>query len=371
MKYDIDDLIFLNMAGVGYTRLRTLIEYFGDIKKALRSKAADLERTKNIGPILAEKISGIKKSGNLKNEWSLIKEKNVTVLSIFDKDYPENLKNIYDPPIVLYMKGRILPQDKTAVAVVGSRRASLYGVNICQSLSGQLASLGITVISGLARGIDSAAHSGALKLGGRTLAILGNGLNTVYPPENGRLAEEIVHSGALISEFPMETPPLARNFPIRNRIISGLSLGIVVVEAARDSGALITANCGLEQGREIFAVPGKAGTATSTGTHRLIKEGARLIESADEIIEELNLSFVPFSRTSIGNITNGIEPKGLSLPEKRLYDILSDEPEHIDDIIDKSKLPVQEVLNLLLKLEIKKLVKELPGRNFITVTGTR
>jgi len=347
MKYNIDDLILLNMAGIGYRKLKAVIDHSGSMEEALR-------------------IFNIKKDKErLKREWALIKKRGVSLLSLFDEAYPKNLKEIYSPPIILYVKGKILPQDETAVAVVGSRKASIYGLNIGMSFSGELANLGITVISGLARGIDSAAHKGALKNGGRTLAVLGNGLNTLYPPENIRMAEEISYSGALISEFPMERPPLPRNFPIRNRIISGASLGVVIVEAAEKSGALITATSALEQGREVFAVPGKAGATTSTGTHRLIKDGAKLIENVDDIVEELNLGLIPFDKPGIDALPNDRRPKILDGPEKKIYEILSDEPEHIDNIIDKSRLPAREVMSLLLGLEVRRLIKQLPGKNFV------
>lgn len=365
MKYDIDDLMALNMAGIGYIRLKNLTDYFGSFKKALQAKQSQLQKIGGIGPGLAQKISSIKEKGNLDREWLLIKKHKVTILSIFDKDYPENLKNIYDPPIVLYIKGKILSQDRIAIGLVGSRRASIYGLNICQNLSKQLANLGATIVSGLARGIDSAAHKGALVAKGRTVAVLGSGMGIVYPPENKRLADEIADRGALISEFPMKTPPLARNFPIRNRIISGLSLGVVIVEAARKSGALITASCALEQGREVFAVPGKAGATTSTGTHRLIRDGAKLVENIDDIIEELNL--VNQMSGAGPNLPSPIKDKKLEGNEKKIYHILSDQAEHIDSIIDKSKLSAPEVARLLLSLEVKKLIKELPGKNFVTI----
>ncbi len=336
MRYGVDDLMALNMAGIGYEKLKKML------------------------PSVAKSIS---KRQNLQREWRLVKKHKVNVISIFDRDYPEILKNIYSPPIILYVKGNIAPQDKTAVAFVGSRKASHYGINMCQKLSAGLAGLGATIVSGLARGIDSAAHNGALSSEGRTLAVLGNGLAAVYPPENKRLADEIVHSGALISEFPMETPPYRQNFPIRNRIISGLSLGVIIVEAAKKSGALITAACALEQGRDVFAVPGKAGIATSMGTHRLIKEGARLVENIDDIIDELNL--ISFATDTSSNAkANGTK---LNTLERKIYDILSDEPEHIDDIMQKAELPVSEVMTLLLKLEVKRLIKELPGKNFVTI----
>lgn len=374
MNSDIDSLIILNLAGIGYIRLKSLIACFGSAKEVLRAKTGDLEKVRDIGTCFAERISSLGRDRKaLKTEWDLISKNRLRVFSVFSDDYPENLKNIYDPPIVLYVRGkRSLREDKIAVALVGSRRASMYGVNICQKFSCQLASRGVTVVSGLARGIDSAAHRGALSAKGVTLAVLGCGLNRLYPPENKNLADEIADSGAIISEFPMDTPPLRRNFPIRNRIISGLSLGVVIVEAACRSGALITADCALEQGREVFAVPGRAGSATSSGTHGLIKRGAKLAENVEDIITELNL--VPFAGATIGNKANGIKndaedsaKNAFSEEEKRLYDILCDEPEHIDSIIDKSRLSAPEVADLLLKMELKRLVKELPGKNYVAV----
>jgi len=365
MKYDIDDLILLNMAGIGSVKLDRLIEFFGSIENILKAGQADLERLKDIGPNLALKISRIKYKEGLKKERELIEKNRVAVLALYDDAYPENLKNIYDPPIVLYIKGDVSREDKIAVSVVGSRRASLYGVDICYEISRKLAALGVTVVSGLARGIDSAAHRGALKSGGRTLAVLGNGLSLVYPRENIKLAEEIASLGALISEFPMEMPPMRQNFPIRNRIISGLSLGVVVVEAAQTSGALITANCALEQGREVFAVPGKAGTMTARGTHALIKEGARLAESADDIIEELNLSPLGLDSKNKTDVKEGVKAAVLSDPQRRVYKILSDEPLHIDEVVDRSTFSAAEVTKLLLELEIRRLVKELPGKNYV------
>ncbi|MCQ9208506.1 MAG: DNA-processing protein DprA [Omnitrophica bacterium] len=217
----------------------------------------------------------------------LSNENKFKTLRITDKDYPANLKHIYDPPATVYLKGELILEDNIAIAIVGSRRATPYGLKNAKSLAFELAARGITVVSGLARGIDSAAHRGALEAKGRTIAVLGSGLNVIYPHENERLAEEIAKSGAVISEFQQDVGPQRYHFPRRNRIISGLSLGVVVVEAAQKSGALITANCALEQGREVFALPGKIDSWTSRGTHDLIKQGAKLVESIEDIIEEL------------------------------------------------------------------------------------
>lgn len=283
--------------------------------------------------------------------------KEIKKLLITDKAYPKRLKSIHYPPATLYVRGEILREDNLAVALVGSRKASIYGIQTCEKLAYELASRGITIVSGLAKGIDSAAHRGAIKAGGRTIAVFGCGLDYIYPPENKSLAKEIENSGALVSEFPTGTEPFPGNFPKRNRIISGLSLGVVVVEASKKSGALITANFALDENREVFAVPGKVNSGASAGVHRLIKEGARLVEGVDDIIEELKLEPIidepqkkSQTKVNLGKI------------ESRVYSLLSDEPKYIDDIIVESKLLPNEVSSILLKLQLRKLAKELPGK---------
>jgi len=285
-------------------------------------------------------------------------------LGLTDEGYPTNLKYIYDPPPALYIKGNIIPQDNIAIAIVGSRQASYYGLKNAQELAFELAAKGITIISGLARGVDSAAHRGALKAGGRTIAVLGSGLNMIYPVENKGLAEEISQNGAVISEFSQDTPPHRQNFPRRNRIISGLSLGVLVVEAAKRSGALITVGFALEQGREVFALPGKIDSFTSQGTHDLIKQGAKLVESTEDIIEELEpLRSCQINQARSESKTK-IEPN-LPEEEKQVYSCLSCEPLHIDELAQKVNLSYGRLLTCLLKLEYKKLVKELPGKAFV------
>lgn len=290
----------------------------------------------------------------------------IKTLAIADKGYPTNLKYIYDPPSTLYVKGEIIPEDAIAIAIVGSRRASYYGLKNAESLSFELAARGITIISGLARGVDSAAHRGALKAKGRTIAVLGSGLNVIYPSENEKLAEEVSRNGAVISEFPLGTPPLRQNFPRRNRIISGLSLGVVVAEAAKISGALITANCALEQGREVFALPGKIDSFTSKGVHNLIKQGAKLVESLEDIIEELE----PLKSCQTEQIKSESSTEiKLNLPEeeRQIYCCLTSEPLQLEEIIQKVTLSYGKLLTCLLKLEHKRLVKELPGKLFVRV----
>jgi len=295
-------------------------------------------------------------------ELELIKKYKVKVISLDDKGYPAILKEIHSAPKVLYVRGEILQEGQVAVAIVGSRVASHYGLTASQKLGYELASRGVVVVSGLARGIDSAAHKGAIKAHGKTIAVLGSGLAEVYPPENRKLADEIVESGgALVSEFPMETEPLSWHFPRRNRIISGLSLGVVVVEAAKNSGALITADFALEQNREVFAVPGMIDAKTSFGTNELIKQGAKLIQTADDIIEGLELKL----KISAKKDKEFSLRLNLSAEESAVYEGLDRGSKYIDDIAESLGISASKVSGLLVGLQIKKLVKELPGKYFI------
>ncbi|MFA5146150.1 MAG: DNA-processing protein DprA [Candidatus Omnitrophota bacterium] len=294
-------------------------------------------------------------------------------IRITDPEYPENLKNIYDPPKVLYVNGTLLPEDKLAVALVGSRRASPYGIETCEKLAYELAVRGVTVVSGMARGIDSAAHRGALMAGGRTVAVMGSGHDNIYPPENEELYGRIAGHGAVVTEFEDDVAPLPGNFPQRNRIISGLSLGVVVVEAARNSGALITANFALEQGRDVFAVPGKISSRTSAGANELIKDGARMAVSVDDIMEELSVPDLktlsgeagPEKGGAIARMTKAYLYNSLTDDERKIYRVLSDEPLYIDDIIAKARLVAPRASKALLGLQLKRMVKELPGKQFV------
>jgi DNA processing protein len=357
---ELESLIVLNMTrNVGSLRLASLLEHFGSARKILRASKTELMKLKDIGPIIAEEIAMAPKRIDIEKEFELVKKHSARVISIKDPDYPQNLKKIHDPPLVLYLKGSILKQDSLAIAVVGSRRASFYGLDCAQRIARGLANFGITVVSGLARGIDTASHKGTLKAKGRTIAVLGSGLARIYPPENKRLFDEISESGAVISEFPMQAGPLAQNFPRRNRIISGLSLGVVVVEAARNSGALITADLALEQGREVFAIPGKIDSSTSWGTNRLIKQGAKLVESLEDIIEELNLSFEGKLKESTELCPN------LTGEEKMVYESLSSQPVYIDRILREKDIPLSKLQTILLNLEMKHLIRQLPGKRFV------
>jgi DNA processing protein len=344
---------------------------FGSLDKALKASINDLQRVPGIGHKLADDIVKSVREKRGEQELELARKLNVKIISCEDQGYPRNLKTIFDHPILIYVKGEIRPEDFLAIALVGSRRASYYGQRQAERLAIDLAQRGLCVVSGLARGIDTFAHNGALKFkGGRTLAVLGSGMNKLYPSENKKLARRIVESGAVISELPLNTPPDGRNFPVRNRIISGLSLGVVVVEAPRRSGALITADLALDQGREVFALPGKVDSPTSQGCHRLIKMGAKLVETANDIIEELGPYQSAFAEAVEGEqkIAGSKQAviSGLDYREKAIWETLTlDDTKNIDEIIQQSKLPPALVSSTLLVMELKKIVRQLPGKNFL------
>lgn len=287
------------------------------------------------------------------------------LIALADDGYPAWLRAIPDPPAVLYCDGRIEPKDRQAIAIVGARQATPYGLQITETLARELSGAGFTIVSGLARGIDAAAHRAALEAGGRTIAVLGCGLDVTYPPEHGRLREEIAASGAVLTEFPAGTPPKPSHFPQRNRIISGLSLGVVVVEAAEDSGSLITARLALEQGREVFAVPGSIDAPLSRGPHGLLKQGAKLVETVDDIIEEL----LPQLDTAVApkrrpGFSKAAEIPNLSPEERLLLDQMSRDPLHLDELTERSGLTPAAVAGILLGLELKGVVRQLPGQRY-------
>lgn len=273
--------------GIGITRFRKLVEYFGSPEKVFAAERSDLLHVEGINSKIASSIRMFSIEKKLENELRLIAKHSVKVITINDESYPPSLKYIHDPPQILYVKGTLTKEDVMAIAVVGTRHATEYGADVSDRLSRKLVQNNITVVSGLARGIDTCAHKAALAEKGRTIAVLGNGISVAYPRENRLLMDLIPSSGALISEYSMSEGPQAHNFPMRNRIISGLSLGTVVIEAAIRSGALITAECALEEGREVFAVPGNIFSKYSQGSHSLIKQGAKLLESFDDIIDEI------------------------------------------------------------------------------------
>src|SRR6266581_4308709 len=298
-------------------------------------------------------------------EGKAVASANATTLALTDERYPELLRTIPDPPPVLYCDGSLEPGDRQAVAIVGSRQATPYGLRVTDALARELSALGFTIVSGFARGIDAAAHRAALASGGRTVAVLGCGLDVDYPSGHASLRTEIAGSGAVLTEFAPGTAPFATNFPRRNRIISGLALGVVVVEAAEDSGSLITARLALEQGREVFAVPGPIDVPTSRGTHGLIKQGAKLVETVDDIVEELLPQLDrPLQTLKTEPIAALPEHVELSPSERTVLDLMSREPLHLDDLTERSRLTTPAVAGILLGLELKALVKQLPGQRY-------
>ncbi len=358
---DLERMVVLNMIeDLGSVRTQSLLEYFGSLREAFEAREKELERVKGIGSKIAERVVNSIKAIDGSKELELAERHGVRIITFLDEDYPERLRNVYGPPMVLYVKGKILPQDALAIAIVGSRHASFYGMQNSERLGFELASRGITIVSGLARGIDSSAHKGALKAKGRTLAILGSGILNIYPEEHTILADAISKQGAVVSEFPMATIPDRGNFPKRNRIISGLSLGVVVVEAAEKSGALITSDIAMEQGKEVFAVPGKIDSMTSKGTNGLIKQGAKLAESCDDILEELHLQI----STSLKAGENSL-PQVLDKEESLVYNLLSSEPQHIDELSEATRMGVTRISGILLNLEMRRLTRQLPGKNFV------
>ncbi len=349
---------------IGPVRFTALVKHFGSPEKVLSASARELSELPDIGSVIASNIKS-KVSWDMAEEQVRRVEKNqVKVITFQDENYPEDLKSIYDPPPFLFVKGEIKKEDRNAVAIVGCRSASVYGKRITERIGRELAKNGITVVSGLARGIDSIAHLSALKEGGRTLAVFGSGLDVIYPPENKKLAGEIISHGAIISEFFMGTPPEAPNFPRRNRLISGLSLGVVIVEAGVKSGALLTAGCALEQNREVFAIPGNLGSKNSEGTNSLIKQGAKLVTKVEDILEELKI-------TRHGDKSSAVQSEPdltlLSETEKNIFKLISDEPNHIDKIAGQASVGVSQALSTLLSLELKGLVKQLSGKMFVRV----
>jgi DNA processing protein len=358
--------VVLNMLEhVGPVRVRQLLEHFGDASAILRASAQRLLQVKGIGEETSQAIAGWEKTVDLKAELRRIEEFGCRIIIAGDPEYPELLRQIYDPPIVLYVKGELLAKDKNSVAMVGSRLTTHYGIEVARKLAYQLAYLGVTVVSGGARGIDSAAHQGALNAKGRTIAVLGTGINLVFPPENAELYARITAHGALVTQFPFNRPGDKQSFPIRNRIVAGMTLGTVVVEANLTSGALITANFANEYGRQVFAVPGRIDSPRSKGCHDLIKKGAKLCEGAEDILSEFEYLFPPSNKPASASETGVLPALELSENEQRTFDVLDDEEVGIDDVIRKSGLPSSAVSVALLSLEMKRLIRQLPGRLFV------
>ncbi len=354
--------IALNMIPeMGPVRLRRLLEAFGSPQRILIARADELQRVQGIGPEGASAIVRWEESVDLQAELARIKDFGAHVLTAADEAYPPLLREIYNPPLVLYVWGELTEQDRHAISIVGSRKTSHYGLECTKKLAYQLAYAGLTVVSGLARGIDSAAHQGALAAKGRTVAVIGSGLMDLYPPENLPLAERIATQGAVVTEFPMTLAPDRTTFPQRNRIVSGWSDGLLVVEAGLKSGALITAGQAEEQGRSIYAVPGPIDRPTSAGSNRLIQQGAKLVMSAEDILDDLQI-LLPEKPTLKPTPGRTLQFAG---NEQAIYDAIAEEETPIDTIVEKSGLPVAVVSSTLLSLQIKRLVKQLPGQHFV------
>ncbi len=356
-------LALSTVPNVGPVRYLSLVRHFGSPEKVLNASKDELADLPDIGPVTAGSIKNQAAWDKVQEQVDLLEKHGAELLTFKDPNYPQHLLSIYDPPPYLFVKGEIVEDDLNAVAMVGCRYPSTYGKRITESIARELTRKGVTVVSGMARGIDSIGHLSALKEKGRTIAVFGSGLDVIYPPENKKLAERIASSGALLSEFPMGTRPDAPNFPRRNRLISGLSLGVVVVEAGAKSGALLTAGCALEQNREVFAVPGNLGSKTSEGTNLLIKQGAKLVTSVEDILEELKMAF-PGAKSSLAAKPDR-DLSGLSDKEKTLFRLISDEPDHIDRIASGASLTVSDALSSLLSLELKGLVRQLSGKMFV------
>jgi DNA processing protein len=348
--------------GVGNVTYRELLERFGTPQAVLTAPAAVLADA-GIHPEVARAIATFDQWRTVETELRNIARSGVRLVTRTEDEYPVNLTHLHDPPPFLYVRGSFVPGDRIAIAIVGSRFASAYGRGVAHDLARGLAEKGVTIVSGLARGIDAEAHRAALAAGGRTIAVLGSGLDVIYPSEHRALAAEIPASGAVISEFPLGSKPDAVHFPYRNRVISGLTLGTVVVEAAENSGSLITARCALEQNREVFAVPGNITASRSRGPHRLIKDGAKLVEGIEDILSEIAPSLAPPHLTQPAAPALTLEPH-----EALLVELFDNDPLHVDVLIARSGLTAARVLEVLLGLELKGVVTQLPGTHF-ALTG--
>jgi len=367
--------IALNMVpNIGPVRLRKLVQAFGSPETVLKTPKNRLKQVDGIGEDLADKIGDWEKTVDLKAELERMETFGARVITQASPEYPPGLLELHNPPIVLYVWGTVTLEDRRAIGVVGSRKTSHYGLDCAKKLSYQLAYAGLTVISGLARGIDTAAHQGALAANGRTIAVIGSGLMDLYPPENAGLAEKIVGSGAVVSEFPMTYPPSPQTFPYRNRIVAGWGRGLLVVEAGQKSGALITAEQAIDNGRLVYAVPGQIDKPTSFGSNKLIQQGAKLIMSAGDILDDLN-SLFPESRRPLLPANQpaapGLQPSAPAASdlETAILEALDTETLAPEQIAEKSRLPLPKVTASLLTLEIKRLVRQLPGRQFVRSTA--
>jgi len=367
MKHIRPWLALKNVTGIGNHLYKRLLDQFQEPEKVFSAPKTDLMMVAGVSERIAGAIKGFRLNDQINKEIELAEKQQCRIVTFSDPEYPPLLRHIPDPPPYIYVKGR-LDDTNHCVAVVGSRNASSYGKSIAIRLSRDLASRGLGIVSGMARGIDTAAHMGAIAVNGQTIAVLGSGLGVIYPPENRRLYDEIIENGAVISEFPIEEGPNAYNFPARNRIISGIALGTLVVEATKRSGSLITARLAGEQGREVFAVPGSVNSAKSTGAHNLLKQGAKLVASAEDVIEE----FYQFQNKAVNQ--NTVSEERLNTETNLFPDLIGDEsiiyrilepyPVHIDELSRQTGMDVGKLSIILLNLELKGLVNQSPGKYF-------
>ncbi|MCC7118854.1 MAG: DNA-protecting protein DprA [Anaerolineales bacterium] len=349
--------------GIGAVRLQNLIAHFGDLETAWNADQSSLTES-GLGAKLAEKIISARQAVDLDQVAAKIEAQGIRILTWADEAYPQRLREIDQPPPVLYIRGEYLPDDLFAVAIVGTRKVTAYGRQITEEIAAFLAANGMTVISGLARGVDALAHQTALKAGGRTIGILGSGVDRIYPPEHRGLAEQMLERGAIISDYAVGTPPDASNFPPRNRIISGLSLAVVVIEAAETSGALITAEFAAEQGREVFAVPGSILAPQSKGTNKLIQNGALPLLTPEDLMQALDL-------TRIGAQKSARKVLPADETEAKVLSVLSGEPLHVDDIRHQSGLPIEKISATLALMELKGMVRQVGGMNYVAMRETQ
>lgn len=348
--------------GIGAARLRALVNHFGDPESVLAAGERELTSVDGIDRGVARKILSERNfEKEIQVQLSRLNKSEARIVTFWDKEYPENLKRIYDPPVMLFVRGSLSNADKYSVAIVGTRNPTTYGKHIAEKFAAELAEQGIAIVSGLARGVDTIAHATAVRAGGRTIAVLGSGVDVIYPSENRKLVDQMLLDGAIVSEYYMGSKPDAVNFPRRNRIISGMTLGTILIETDVNGGAMITAGTALDQNREVFAVPGNVFEKKSRGTNKLIKEGrAKLVQDISDVLDELRYKLKPILKD---------QPKPqqkvqLSIFEQKIFDALTDEPLHIDVLAEKCAMSISDLLVQLLSLELKGVVKQLPGKYF-------
>lgn len=355
-------LVLSKLPGIGPGTIIKALEHYGSAATAVKKSGKKFLKELYGRKHLPYDIDLSRLETEAEKDMEKTIRSGASIITLRDDIYPKNLAEIHSAPPILYVKGRLSADDAFSVAIVGSRSASQYGMRVCKRISRDLAREGVTIISGLARGIDTEAHKGALDVKGRTIAVLGSGIDVTYPPENEELLEQIAENGAVITEFPPGTRPFPENFPRRNRIISGLALGVLVVEASMRSGALITAKHALDQGRDVYALPGMIESERSSGTHFLIKQGAKLVERAGDILEEIMPCRIP-PKDILAN-TEGSPPLQLPPEEARILKLLEPSPLHIDAIARQAGMEPSVVAAILLQLELKNLAVQMPGKLF-------